>query len=411
MTQITETASDLIFDPRDPEFINNPAPFLQRLQALEPVYWSKEWNVWLITRHSDAKEILKNDNISSDRLTPFFEAQSPERKKSIQGLIRYINTWVSFKDPPEHARLRQLMASIFTLRTMLAMEGYIQSAVDHLIASLEGQDEFDFIEDFAFKLPAMVIMELLGLPQEDMEQVKVWSNKIQLFLGSATTSPEKYALAEEGANQMAEYFRQIIRQRELNPGSDLISKLLATRLSDDSLTEDEVIGTSMLFLFGGHETTTNLIGNGIKALLQNPDQLALLREKPELIQKAVEEMLRFDGPTGAVVRIVKETHEFHGKELRKGDRVFVMINGANRDPDVFENPNRFDITRSPNPQLTFIYGQHFCMGAPLARLEGKIAIGSIIEKMPDLKLAADHYDYMDTMVMRGMRNMLVCRGS
>jgi cytochrome P450 len=180
-----------------------------------------------------------------------------------------------------------------------------------------------------------------------MDLLKDWSNKMQLFIGSATTSPHKYALAEEGAIQMAAYFREVIRDREEHPGSDMITKLLAIRDSDDTLTEDEVIGTSMLFLFGGHETTTNLIGNGIRALLLNPDQMALLRDRPELIDSAVEEMLRYDGPTGASVRIVKESHQFHDKWLESGQRVFVMIHAANHDLDAFEEPDTFDITGAP----------------------------------------------------------------
>jgi cytochrome P450 len=388
-----------VYDPRDPATINDPIPHLRRLQQSEPVYWSDVLRGWVITRYEDVKRVLRNDNFSADRISPFFEAMPPEKQQPIKELIRYLNTWVAFKDPPEHTRLRQLMRTVFTpaavaemsgfIESAVAvaeMSGFIESAVDHLLAELEGKKQIDFIEEFAYPLPAMVILEMLGLPQSDMDLLKDWSNKMQLFIGSATTSPHKYALAEEGA---------------------IHTKLLAIRDSDDTLTEDEVIGTSMLFLFGGHETTTNLIGNGIRALLLNPDQMALLRDRPELIDSAVEEMLRYDGPTGASVRIVKESHQFHDKWLESGQRVFVMIHAANHDLDAFEEPDTFDITRESNYHLTFNYGAHFCMGAPLARLEGKIAISRLINHFPDLKLSDDNYEYMDTMVMRGVRNMSV----
>ena len=397
----------LVYDPRDPATINNPIPHLRRLQQSEPVYWSDVLRGWVITRYEDVKRVLRNDNFSADRISPFFEAMPPEKQQPIKELIRYLNTWVAFKDPPEHTRLRQLMRTVFTPAAVAEMSGFIESAVDHLLAELEGKKQIDFIEKFAYPLPAMVILEMLGLPQSDMDLLKDWSNKMQLFIGSATTSPHKYALAEEGAIQMAAYFREVIRDREQHPGSDMITKLLAIRDSDDTLTEDEVIGTSMLFLFGGHETTTNLIGNGIRALLLHPDQMSLLRDRPELIDSAVEEMLRYDGPTGASVRIVKESHQFHDKWLESGQRVFVMIHAANHDLEAFEQPDTFDITREPNHHLTFNYGAHFCMGAPLARLEGKIAMARLIKHFPNLRLSDSECEYMDTMVMRGVRNMSV----
>lgn len=371
------------------------------------MHWSDALRGWVITRYADARTVLRNDNFSADRITPFYRSLTPERQQPISELIRYLNTWVAFKDPPQHTRLRTLMRAILSPDTVAQMDGFITQAVDKLIDRLESEPSFDFIDAYAFPLPAMVILEMLGLPQEHMDDLKDWSNKMQMFIGSATTSPQKYVLAEEGAIKMAEYFRSVIRERELEPGGDLITKLLTIREEDDLLTEDEVIGTSMLFLFGGHETTTNLIGNGVRALLKHPEQLAKLKRDPTLIDQAIEEILRFDGPTGASVRIVSVDHEFHGKQLKAGDRVFVMINAANHDPRAFQNPQQFDISRSPNHHMTFNFGPHFCMGAPLARLEGRIAIARIIERMPGLELACDSYDYMDTLVMRGVRSMQV----
>ena len=393
------------YDPRNPDVIDDPIPVLTELQRTDPVHWSERLNGWVVTGYDDARAILTDDHISADRLTPFYEHQPQAMQQRISELIRYLNTWVAFKDPPEHTRLRTLMNKVFTRAAVRELRPAIESAVDRLLADMQGLDDVDLIEAFAYPLPAAVIMDMLDLPHEDTEALKDWSNKMQLFIGSATTSSDKYALAERGAIEMAEYFRNVIIERENNLGSDMISKLLGIRQDGEALTEDEVIGTSMLFLFGGHETTTNLIGNGVRAFLSNPEQLARLREQPELIRDAVEEVLRYDGPTGATVRVVKRDHELHGRKMSKGERVFVMINAANHDDRIFDNPAAFRIDRTPNPHLTFNYGAHFCLGAPLARLEGEIAFTRLFERFPNMRLTADRYRYMDTLVMRGMRSM------
>jgi cytochrome P450 len=395
------------YDHRDQRTINDPIPVLRTLQDHAPVYWCEALRGWVITRYDDVKAVLRNEDFSADRITPFYEAQSPQRQAKIEQLIRYLNTWVAFKDPPEHTRLRKLMKTVFTPDTVAGQRAAVEKSVNRLITRLESEREFDFIREFAFPLPAMVIMDLLGLPEEDMGDLKDWSNQMQLFIGSATTSPQKYDLAEAGATAMAAYFRRAVREREQRPGNDLISQLMALREVDDALSEDEVIGTCMLFLFGGHETTTNLIGNGVRVLLEHPDERQRLLEEPALIDSAVEEILRYDGPTGASVRLVRNSHSMHGVHLTAGERVFVMINAANRDPRAFEDPDRVDITRSPNNHLTFNYGPHFCMGAPLARLEGQVAIGEVLRRLPRITLAAEGYDYMDTMIMRGVRSMPV----
>ena len=401
------TREGVHYDPRDQDTINDPIPVLRSLQEHAPVYWCEALRSWVVTRYDDAKAVLRNDDFSADRITPFYNSQPPQRQAKIEQLIRYLNTWVAFRDPPEHTRLRKLMKTVFTPETVAGQRPAVEKSVNRLVTRLEGQREFDFIREFAFPLPAMVIMDLLGLPEEDMDDLKDWSNQMQLFIGSATTSPQKYDLAEAGATAMAAYFRKAIRERERRPGTDLISQLMALREQDDALTEDEVIGTSMLFLFGGHETTTNLIGNGVRVLLEHPEEMQRLLEEPALIESAVEEILRYDGPTGASVRLVKNSHSMHGIQLTAGERVFVMINAANRDPRAFEDPDRVDITRSPNNHLTFNYGPHFCMGAPLARLEGQVAIGEVLRRLPGITLAAEGYDYMDTMIMRGVRSMPV----
>jgi cytochrome P450 len=394
------------YDPRDPSTIDDPLPVLKQLQDHDPVHWSSILRGWVVTRYDDVRQIQLSRSISADRIRPYYEALPSEEQQRISQIVRFLSTWVAFKDPPDHGRMRRMMNAVFVVQEIEALRPMIVSAVDSLLDQLDGRREFDFIGDFAGPLPAMVIMHMLGLPVADMAQVKEWSNKMQLFIGSATTSPEKYQLAEEGAISMASYFRDVIRHRERHPGNDMISKLLAVRNAEQSLTEDEVIGTCMLFLFGGHETTTNLIGNGTRLLIRHEEARRTVASNPSAIQGAVEEMLRFDGPTGSLVRVVKTPHTLHDKALAAGDRVFVMVHAANHDSRRFAAPERFEITRQPNPHLTFNYGPHFCLGAPLARLEGQVAIGKVVARLPPLDLAAP-VSYMDTLVMRGVRTMPV----
>jgi cytochrome P450 len=229
---------------------------------------------------------------------------------------------------------------------------------------------------------------------------------MQPFIGGAAVQPEKYAQAEAYAIAMADYFRRQVEARRRAPADDMISRLLAVSDGGHALSEDEIVGNCMLFLFGGHETT-NLIGNGVRVLLAHPDQLALLRADSTLMRRAVEEILRYDGPTGGQVRVVKVPHALHGRQFEVGQRVFIMVHAANHDARQFANPDTFDITRHPNPHLTFNSGAHFCLGAPLARLEGEIAIGEVLRRVPGLALARERYTYMDTLVMRGVREMPV----
>jgi cytochrome P450 len=397
----------IIYDPRDRATIDDPIPVLRRLQDEDPVHWSDVLGGWVITRYADVKRVQLNHDISADRLTPFYASLPPQQRDKISVLIHYLNTWVAFKDPPDHTRLRRLMNALLSPRQIQGLRPQIEQAVDYYLDKLSDRMEFDFIRDFAFPLPATVIMFLCGLPAEDMEKVKVWSEMMKPFIGSATASPEKYEMAQSGAIGMAEYFRSVIRQRQARPGDDIISRMIGAQDQHGGLTEDELIGTCMLFLFGGHETTTNLIGNGTRALIRFSEARNQILREPRLIDSAIEEILRYDGPTGAVVRVVKVAHELHGRQLQAGDRIFIMINAANHDPRQFDAPERFDIRRSPNNHLTFNYGPHFCLGAPLARLEGQIALAQVVKRFPTLSCGPEPVHYMDTLVMRGVRSMPV----
>jgi len=401
----------LIFDPRDPDVIQRPLKTLLRLQAEDPVHWSPLLKGWVLTRHEDVKSVQMNSGISSDRLTPFFESQPSSEQDRLRDLIRYLNTWVAFKDPPDHTRLRSLLNKVVTPGVMRGLEEGIVELADGLLDRIaaRGDGRFECISEFANPLPASVIMDLLGVPRADMDMLRDWSMLLQPFLGNATASDDKYETGRAGIVAMADYFRAAAAERQSRPREDVISHFVMLQQSGQ-ISEDELVGSCILFLFAGHETTTNLIGNGIRALLANPDQKARLAADPTLIAGAVEEMLRYEGPTGAVVRVVKAPFELRGKTLHAGDRVFAMVNAANHDPEVFEAPERFDIGRTPNRHLTFNHGIHFCLGAPLARSEARIAVSRLFARFPDVAMATDTVDYMDTLTMRGVREMPMVTG-
>lgn len=401
----------LVFDPRDPDVIQRPLETLLRLQAEDPVHWSPLLKGWVLTRHDDVKAVQMNSGVTSDRLTPFFDSQQGEERAKLADLIRYLNTWVVFKDPPDHTRLRTLLNKVVTPAVMRDLEAGIAELADGLLDRIaaRGDGRFECISEFANPLPASVIMDLLGIPREDMEALRDWSMQLQPFLGNATSTGDKYETGRAGIVAMADYFRAAAEDRKTRPRGDVISHFVMLQQTGQ-ISEEELIGSCILFLFAGHETTTNLIGNGVRALLQNPEQKAKLIAEPSLVAGAVEEMLRFEGPTGAVVRVVKEPFDMRGKTLRKGDRVYAMVNAANHDPEVFEDAARFDITRTPNRHLTFNHGIHFCLGAPLARAEGRIAITRLFARFPNLALASDTAEYMDTLTMRGVREMPMVTG-
>lgn len=370
------------------------------------MHWSPVLKGWVLTRHEDVKAVQMNAGISADRLTPFFESQAGSEQSRLRDLIRFLNTWVAFKDPPDHTRLRTLLNKVVTPGVMRALEAGIVDLADGLLDRIaaRGDGRFECISEFANPLPASVIMDLLGVPRESMDELRDWSLMLQPFLGNATSSDDKYETGRVGIIAMADYFRAAAADRRRNPREDVITHFVTLEQSGQ-ISEDELIGSCILFLFAGHETTTNLIGNGLRALLANPEQQGRLAADPMLIGSAVEEMLRFEGPTGAVVRVVKAPFELRGKTLREGDRVFAMVNAANHDPAMFEAPERFDIGRTPNRHLTFNHGIHFCLGAPLARSEGRIAISRMLARFPNVAMETDDVTYMDTLTMRGVREM------
>lgn len=397
----------LDYKPNDPAVLTDPFPLYRRLRDEDPAHWSPRLKAWVLTRYEDVKRVCLDSAMSSDRLRPFFAALPPPEAARVADLARYLTLWMVFRDPPEHTRLRRLAAKVFHVRSIHALRPNVEALTGWLLDAIGERREFDFIADFAGPLPALVIMDMLGAPREELGRLKRLSDEMALFIGSARDAPEKYERAAAATREMAGLFRELITARRAAPRRDLLTELVNLDDAGDRLSEDELVATCILLLFAGHETTTHHLANGLRALLRFPLELEKLRANPALAPAAVEELLRYDGPIGAQVRIVQEPQVFHGRELRPGERVFVLMNAANRDPRAYPNPDRLDLSRNGVPHLSFGFGAHICLGFPLARLEGQVALPAVLARWRRIELAGAEPGWLDSMVLRGMKALPV----
>jgi cytochrome P450 len=399
---------NLDYKPNDPGVLADPFPLYARLRDEDPAHWSPRLKAWVLTRYEDVKRVcLDTGGMSSDRLRPFFATLPPPEAAKVAELARYLTLWMVFRDPPEHTRLRRLAAKVFNVRSINALRPNIEHLTRWLLDQVADKKEFDFIGEFAMPLPALVIIDMLGAPREELARLKRLSDEMALFIGSARDAPEKYDRAGAATREMAGIFRELITARRAAPQRDLLSELVALDDGGDRLSDDELVATCVLLLFAGHETTTHHLANGLRALLRFPEEMDKLRASPALAPAAVEELLRYDGPIGAQVRIVQEPHTLHGRELKVGDRVFLLMNAANRDPRAYDQPDRVDLARNGVPHLTFGFGAHICLGFPLARLEGQVALPAVLARWRRIEPGAEPVEWMDSMVLRGMKAMPV----
>lgn len=404
--------SDLEYDPTQRETINNPFPLFARLQQEAPIYWSVKLNGWVVTRFEDCKAILLDKRFSSERMKPFFQSMRTEQRARVENLESSVGLWTVFLDPPDHTRLRRLLNSGFTSRAVNGMAPRIAEIIHEVIDAVAQRPHIEFIRDIAFRIPASVIMEMLGAPRSELHNFKLWSDEIGLFVGGAQVTPDKYARAEAATAQMSDAFRELIAERRRQPRGDMITALIRAEEEGEVLDDRELIATCIQLLFAGHETTSNLLATGLYYLLKHPDQLAELRRHPELGEQVVEEVLRHDGPNAAVTRVAGADIDFRGHRIMRGQRVFAMINAANRDPQIFNDPQQFDIRRVvPNNtaigQFAFGHGIHFCIGAPLARLEGRIAFPIFAQRIRNPRLSGGEPDWIDSLSFRGLTQLPV----
>ena len=391
------------FDPGDPAYLAAPYPVLAQLREQDPVHWNEILDAWIVTRYADVREGLRDPRLSSERMMPFFEAQPEGVRRSLAPLEANVSRWAVFVDPPRHTRLRALMTHAFTSRAVERLRASVAVRVEELLAPLAAREEFDLIGDFAWPLPAGVIADLLGVPREDVPRLKTWSDELSGFVFSGRNVQAKYERAARGVADMAEYFARLIEAKRARPDEGLISALVAATDGAERLTAEELEAMCVLLLFAGHETTTHLIGNGMLALLQQPAALAELQARrgdPAFVERAVEELLRFDGPSIAQGRVAADEFELGGRRIRRKDRVFLMQGAANRDPRHFDAPDALRLDRNPNAHVAFGFGIHFCVGAPLARLEGNLALPLLLGRFARLELASPP-EWQDSLVIRG----------
>jgi len=373
------------------EFYADPYRTYRRLREECPVYWHETWGQWLVTRYDDVLAITKDAaRFSSAGWERKFIAELPAELGELPHMKRHYGTQVvSMTDPPEHTRLRRLVTRSFTPRVLEALRPGIESLVAELLDAIGDRPTFDAISEFAYPLPAIVIARLLGAPNDAKDDFMRWSKDIVDFVGTGHPDAARARRNEQTLAEFRAFLEPVIRDRRRHPRADLMSILASPSDDGDELTDDEVVSTCIVLLFAGHETTANLLGNGLLALLRHPDQLALLRARTELTASAVEELLRFDSPVQRNRRLATVDVTLHGETIRAGDAVMVFMGSANRDPSVFRDPDVLDLDRSPNHHLAFGHGIHFCVGAALSRLEAPIAFRALLDRYPRLQLDED----------------------
>jgi len=394
----------------DPELFQNPYPHYAAARARGGMIVPAGRNgdmpgpAWILA-HATASALLTDLRIQRQTDPRPTNRSDQTRKDSPFG--RMIGNWMLFQDAPAHTRQRASLGRAFTPPVVAAMKTQIERIVHRRLESILRKRSFDLIKDFAFPLPVQVIASLLGLPARDCRHFKRWSTALSDAI-DLRPSAQILKAANDAVVELQAYFTICAGARRRNPTNDLLTALLRQSEIEGELTEDEVFATFTLLLTAGHETTTNLIGNGMLALLSNPDQLLLVREEPEHMRSAVEEFLRYDSPVQITSRIVSTNMEVEGHELRAGQRLLIVIGSANRDPVAFINPDRLDVRRTPNPHLTFGMGSHYCAGAPLARMQASIAIGALTSRLPELELIQKSQTWRANASFRGLLR-LPCR--
>ena len=402
-------APEVDFHPYDPGFAAYPYPVYARLRAESPVFYSAETRLTLFARHDDVRTLVLDGRLgrSMDHVTPP-EALAHRRREAgwerLPNYSRYVRVNLLETEGADHARVRRLVAAAFGPRRVRELRHSVCALVQQLLEERMQDRQMDFIADLAAPLPVHVIAELLGWPPHERHRLRPWSAQIvRLYEKDYTAQDEERA--ESATSEFAAMLTELVAERRADPRDDLISALVAVRDQDDRLSENELIATCMLLLNAGHEATANAAGNGLWALFSNPDQMVRLRENPRLLPSALDEMLRYDAPLQLFHRYVLEDMEYGGYELRRGEQIGLLYGSANRDSQAFDRPDEFDVARAPNRHLAFGAGVHFCLGAQLARLELEVLLGTLLSRLPMLRLDGEPPRYRPGLVFRGLEGL------
>lgn len=391
-------------DPFPAEYRADPYPLYDWIRDNDPVHRAPDGN-WVIVRYDDASMVLRDPRFSTN---PAWLGEETKAQISASPVRQVGTRLMMFLDPPDHTRLRSLVSQAFTPKVVEGLRPRIQSLVDELLAAVleRGDGEMDVLSDLAYPLPTVVICELLGVPVADRELFKEWSSDASRLL-DGYLEPEAQTQGLTAGMHLAAYFTELIEKRRADPGDDLLSAMIAAEEAGQRLTHEELLTTSTLLLLAGFETTMNLVGNGVLALLQHPEELARWRSDPSLDRSAIEELLRWEGPVHVTARIATTDAEVGGQQIKAGEQLAVVLAAANRDPKTFPEPNRLDVGRKDNRHLAFAAGAHFCLGASLARHESRAAVGTLIRRFPDLELVTEKPEYRDHFVIRGLKELRV----
>jgi hypothetical protein len=394
-----------LFNPLAPEFIRDPYPHYERLRSTDPVHITPH-GMYLASRHAEVSLVLRDKRFGKDFVERSKRRYGPKIME--EPIFRSMSHWMLQQDPPDHTRLRGLVVKAFTARHVEDMRPRIQEVVDQTLDRIADRGRMDLIEDYAFRLPVTIICDMLGIPEEHREAFYSGSRDGGRILDPVPLTPSEIAQGNAG-NLMAQmYFQQLFELRRRNPGDDLTTQLVQAEENGSKLSNEELTANIILLFGAGHETTVNLIGNGLLALHRNPDQLALLKARPELIANAIEEFLRYDSSVQLTGRVaLEDIEDLGGKKIPRGETVLCLLGSANRDPAVYpDQPDRLDITRQNVRPLSFGGGIHFCLGAQLARLEAEVAITTLLRRLPDLKLDdAENAEWRPTFVLRGLKRL------
>ena len=393
-----------IFNPFDPVTHRDPYPAYHRLREHDPVHQPFP-GVWILTRYRDAAALLRDPRGSSDRrkseMYELFLQSLPEPLDPEE-----LQPSMLFLDPPDHDRLRGLVHKAFTPRVVERLTERIEEVVAGLLDRVADEREWDVVADLAYPLPVTVISDMLAVPEADRDHLRRWSLDL-IHTIDPIIPPDALARAQTAGREFRAYLNDLIVDRRKRPGEDLLSGLIAAEDQGEQLSPAELVSTCVLLLIAGHETTSGLIGNGTLALLRHPDEMRRLREDPSLIRSGIEELLRFDSPVQLTGRLMLEDVEIGGRRIAKGEDVVAIVGAANRDPGQFPDPDRLDLGRPENRHMAFGGGIHFCLGAHLARLEGRVAIGELMRRFPTLDLATDEVEWRDTITLRGLKSLRV----